>query len=520
MPRSRRLFRLAVTALTLGFATAALAQVPPSMDLDIAIDLDSGYVASESADRSVIYSEVLTIPDVRWVRVHFDFVSLAAPPIGGQPTILRITSLFDGAQQHHTHETLRQWGQTSAYFNGNSILLEIISDPDTGTSRLKASKATAGTLTPALPLTICDGTDDRQLSSDPAVGRVEPIGCTVWLIQDIQGCMLGAGHCSFPDSNYGVVEFNVPLSDGGGNPQHPGPEDQYAIDADSLLHQSQGTGDDWSYHGCFPNTETGLTPFDAQGAAFPLATTPPPAGGEVTITGYGSTSPPVPPQWNGAQKTLTGPFVQSNPGTTIRYRVDTTGGNSGSPVFHEDTGLAIGVHTNGGCGNNGDGMNTGTSIDSPELAAALDEPAGICEYIPPPMDFIFPNGRPDVLHPDGDTVRVEVAGEAGPVPGTGFVHYRIGKAGALNNVPMTVVGPNVYDAVFPAVDCETPVNYFVSAENAEGRREFFPAGVPIALLRAVSGTGLDNSFSDDFEMDEGWTVTGDAAAGAWISTLR
>ena len=37
------------------------------------------------------------------------------------------------------------------------------------------------------------------------------------------------------------------------------------------------------------------------------------------------------------------------------------GGNSGSPIFHEETGLAIGIHTHGGCSAKG-GANTGTKI--------------------------------------------------------------------------------------------------------------------------------------------------------------
>jgi hypothetical protein len=37
------------------------------------------------------------------------------------------------------------------------------------------------------------------------------------------------------------------------------------------------------------------------------------------------------------------------------------GGNSGSPVVHEETGLAIGIHTHGGCSNSG-GANSGTKI--------------------------------------------------------------------------------------------------------------------------------------------------------------
>jgi S1-C subfamily serine protease len=64
----------------------------------------------------------------------------------------------------------------------------------------------------------------------------------------------------------------------------------------------------------------------------------------------------------------------------VRYQVDTTGGNSGSPVFNEDTGEAIGIHTHGGCDYSG-GYNSGTAVHNSGLANALANPAGICAPI-------------------------------------------------------------------------------------------------------------------------------------------
>lgn len=53
------------------------------------------------------------------------------------------------------------------------------------------------------------------------------------------------------------------------------------------------------------------------------------------------------------------------------------GGNSGSPVVHEETGLAIGVHTHGGCSATG-GSNQGTRIDKPEFKAHVDSLLAPC----------------------------------------------------------------------------------------------------------------------------------------------
>ncbi|NIT59151.1 MAG: hypothetical protein GWN00_23890, partial [Aliifodinibius sp.] len=56
------------------------------------------------------------------------------------------------------------------------------------------------------------------------------------------------------------VEFNVPPSDENGNIQHPGPEDVYVVDPNSIIYHNNGDGDDWAVFEVFPNSETGLLP--------------------------------------------------------------------------------------------------------------------------------------------------------------------------------------------------------------------------------------------------------------------
>ena len=54
------------------------------------------------------------------------------------------------------------------------------------------------------------------------------------------------------------------------------------------------------------------------------------------------------------------------------------GGNSGSPVVHEETGEAIGVHTHGGCSETG-GSNSGTRIDRPDFANHVAFLTAVCD---------------------------------------------------------------------------------------------------------------------------------------------
>ncbi|MHC5024447.1 MAG: trypsin-like serine peptidase, partial [Planctomycetota bacterium] len=417
--------RLVFDAVVLLMAVpSALAQVHPIEQMPIELSVDSGLVENSGDARAVIFSEVVAVPDVSWIRLKFDQAMLGAAPGGAQPTVLRITSLLDGATQHMRAAHVLQWQHSSAYFNGNMVLVEIVADPGAAASRLVIREGMGGLLEVAIEETICGSTDDRELSNDARTGRLVPIGCTGWLIDDANHCFLTAGHCT---GSADVMEFNVPLSNGSGTIQHPGPEDQYAVDPASMQSNGgQGVGNDWAYFGCFANTETGLTAYEAQGSFLVLAASAPPVSGQqIRITGYGTTSFPVPNEWNQVQKTHVGPYDALS-GTAVSYVTDTTGGNSGSPVINEDDGLAIGIHTHGGC-NSGGGANNGTAIQHAALQEALANPQGVC--IPnPPLAFTYPNGLPELLNPDGDTIRVEVSGQndGTPQPGTGLLHYDIG----------------------------------------------------------------------------------------------
>ncbi len=490
------------------------AQPQPNGQREVDVRFDTGSVQNEQETRGVIFAEVISVPDIPWIRLRFDHAVLGAAPEGGQATILRMTSLHDGAVQFMNATHLRQWGYSSAYFNGSEVLVEIIADPGAAASRLTTASVYAGPIAGSPDTrSICFTTDDRQLSNDPRSARVEPIGCSGWLINDDKKCFLTAGHC---DGGMEVVEFNVPLSDASGNRVHPPPEDQYAIDPISIQSNGgQGVGNDWAYFGAFPNSNTGLTPYEAQGnVAYVLADPPDPAGQNIRITGYGSTSAPVSPTWNSVQKTHVGPFNFVN-GTTLNYQTDTTGGNSGSPVIHEESGTAIGIHTHAGC-NAGGGGNNGTNILHPDLQTALANPQGVCRP-DPPLVFTFPEGIPEFLDPTGATLRVEVAGQNGgmPQPGTGRMTYDIG--GGPVTVAMTEVSPNVYDAVFPSFDCGAVVQFEFSAETTLGDPVIVPESAPDRRFRAEAATGLDATFADNFETDQGWTVENDPSLtdGAW-----
>jgi V8-like Glu-specific endopeptidase len=389
-----------VLATLLGLSAYLPCQVAEAESTSHFLQIDSGLVGNNLPGPSavgipqVVWSTIVNIPESAWLRLEYQSVMLSGSPNpGGDGSFLRLTSMKDGGVQTQHMRHVGEWRETSAYFNGDSILVELLAQPGTGANRLVIKKAIAGPHEVRSTDSICGTVDDRTLSYDDRMGRVWPVGCTAWMINDCNHCFLSAGHCT--GSSFQVVEFNVPLSSAGGSPQHPAPSDQYAIDGSSLQTQSGGTtiGNDWAYFGVFDNATSGLSAYAAQGSvAFDLSMPPAVGSQNIRITGYGSTSSPVSPTWYLVQKTHVGPYNYLS-GTTIRYETDTTGGNSGSPVLIEGTNEAIGIHTNAGC--NSVGGNQGCGNNNADLVAALANPLGVCAGPcgSPPLTTTFANNN-------------------------------------------------------------------------------------------------------------------------------
>ena len=177
-----------------------------------------------------------------------------------------------------------------------------------------------------------------------------------------------------------------------------------------------------------------------------------------------------------------------NPSITIDYlTLDDDNGNiyDGTPHYAEIA-AGFGAH----------------NMDAPELML---------------LGFSAPNGLPEIISPaGGTTVRVEVSGVIGePQPGTGVIHINDGSG--WTQTAMTEVEPNVYDAIFPAVECGTRVSFYFHAQTTGGQFQFWPTGAPDEVFYAVAAEGVEVQFSDNFETHLGWTVQNDPylTDGAW-----
>ena len=232
----------AAASVFLAAATKVSAQTFPSHEVELRADSDDIYNNGEKAE--VVWEKTIKVRDAVWLRLYFDRLVLAHDVVGNTSSTLRITSLKDGAVQILDAESARQWSNSSAYFNGDGVKLELIAYPNGRLNRVSVDHADSGEIpSDEVARTICDVVDDRTLSDDVRVARTAPGGCTAWLFNDRQNCMLTAGHCA---ASTQVILFNVPISNSNGSYNNPPPEDQYPVDQSSMQFANNGIGVDLS----------------------------------------------------------------------------------------------------------------------------------------------------------------------------------------------------------------------------------------------------------------------------------
>lgn len=492
-----------------GLASAAPQNPARPPRTQVALGSDTGEIFHGGSGRQVLVSFPVHVPGAKWMRLKFGQVLLAGDTALGNASTLRITSHLDGGTQELDLSELVQWRNSSAYFNGDTLEVEVLAYPHTGINRVVVDSAISGGAeinaapeAPDIPLAQCGPADDRVLSTDPRSARLLPAFCTGALIDDCKGCFLTAGHC-MGEGELEVAQFNVPPSFPNGVITHPPPADQYAIDPSSLQGANGGVGADWAAFGCFPNSETGLSPLAAQGSSYGLSLPPPivPAS-TVRVTGYGTDSS----RDNYVLQTSSGAYLSGT--NVLEYEVDTFSGNSGSLVVSEVTGAAIGIHTHAGCSQGGGSGNQGTPLTNKALQEALTNPRGVCA-----SPIGFPLGRPDVLQP-GVPTDLQVSVGTQTVPGSPMLHLRY-DGGDFIVLPMTPLMDDVYLATLPPATCGAQPEYYISVQSSGCVLFTSPAGAPLDCYEPLVGTP-QVLFADDFEADRGWVVSNDVLmTGAW-----
>ena len=272
------------------------------------LTLSSSGVKNQSGKEYI--TEEISENGATWLRLFFKDVNL------GSNSTITITSKLDGATQVLTAASIKEWNNSSAYFNGDAVTVTLSVASNDAAASISISELSVGDYDPAVK-SQCGTADDRVDAADDAIGRIVPVGCTGWIITN--GRLVTAGHCV--GSSAQIIEFNVPKSNSIGGINHPGPEDQYPIgNFVSPYPSSPSQANDWAVFAASANSQTGLTPIQAQGSSYNVTQNAP--GANITIIGFGTDTGID----NQTQQIHTGP-LSSVTNTFVRYRADTTGGN-------------------------------------------------------------------------------------------------------------------------------------------------------------------------------------------------
>jgi V8-like Glu-specific endopeptidase len=300
-----------------------------------------------------------------WLRLYFGDVTL------GEGSSLRITSMLDGEVQSLDAQTLAMWSNSTAYFNGSLLKIELFSGPETTnhfTIDYVASEMLGKDVNPiAGPgagdgCGICGG-DDRVQDDDDRFFRIMPVGCSGTIYNE-SSCGVTAGHCLQSGM---VAQFRVPDSASNCATYNPPVSEQFPVtDYDGT---DGGVGNDYGALAIGTNN-SGQRPFERYGVYVEIANSVP-SSGTLHNNGYGVDDQCARSQ---TQQYHSGPLsYRSN--DHIEYNIDATFGNSGSSILYNNAIIAVVTHCSYSC------TNYGTRIDK---NAFENVRADICEEVDPP----------------------------------------------------------------------------------------------------------------------------------------
>lgn len=376
--------RFAPALLAAAFAGAASAQdtlTHPVGEI-VPFAYDSGFRDNPDDQPKIVDAQVLTPhQNAAWLRAYFEHVSL---PTG---SFVRVISFADAETQVLDLKTMEDWSHSSAYFNGNTIAVELVAAPRSVNNRFAihalGMEINRNNFGDPGQCGIC-GSDDRTPSTTPWSGRIMPVGCTGSIYCSTGSGMVTAGHCLDGQSNL-VMHFNVPASNSNCSTVAPPVNDQFPI-LPGFQYVNGGVGNDWGVYRTGTNG-LGQTPLQRYGSFAPIAPSPATTGATSNIWGFGVDTTCVRSQ---TQQFSPG-NVNSVTSTYYTFTNDIRGGNSGSG-FLNAAGQLIGVVTHcstAGC------PGYATRIDLPSFVTG--RAAVGCTPPPPPANDNCANAIPVTL---------------------------------------------------------------------------------------------------------------------------
>jgi len=138
---------------------------------------------------------------------------------------------------------------------------------------------------------------------------------------------------------------------------------------------------------------------------------------------------------------------------------------------------------------------------------------------PPTLVFSYPQGVPeDMPRNQPASFQVQVTGRYGgtPVANSGQLHYSL-NGGSWVTAAMTQISPGLYQATLPAAACLDQYRWYVSVAEATVGRLYDPPDAPASYRSTLVLGNEAVVFSDNFQVDRGWTVQNapSLTGGAW-----
>jgi hypothetical protein len=129
-----------------------------------------------------------------------------------------------------------------------------------------------------------------------------------------------------------------------------------------------------------------------------------------------------------------------------------------------------------------------------------------------PVQISFPGGAPSLVSPAGQAVTFDAVIQPGVTVTNKRFYYNT--PSGTQGLSVTQVDADAFSATLPAVACGSAVGFAVEFTTATETFRLPSTG----FLPATAAFGVATGFTDEMEIDQGWTVggAGDAAtAGLW-----
>ena len=140
------------------------------------------------------------------------------------------------------------------------------------------------------------------------------------------------------------------------------------------------------------------------------------------------------------------------------------------------------------------------------------------DFTTPPFVITYPNGLPSETTPDlPESFLVRTVTGPLPDPDSAVLFTSI-EGAPFQATAMQHVGGRDFIATFPAAPCFSDITWFVSINAGDGSGTAInPQGAPFALNTTRAIGPLEDVFADNFETNQGWSVTNsqNLSDGAW-----